>query len=1035
MAKLSSDGKYVTVVKGDTLWAIASKHLGSGSKYQQLATWNNISDPNKITIGQKIYLSKNGASSSSTTKKTTSSSNTVIKKTFGPLASNDRKIYASWTWGQMSKKENNKTITITEKFLLIWRYYDINGVVFDTNTTSISVDQDWHAGSLQTTYDIPENARSVHLKVKPVSKTYKKKENNKEVEKTYFTANWSDWWGYTVVNPITTPSDPPQPEIDENNKLTITLEGLDTTNFTHVQFEIIQNDTTRIVTSESLAVNSYGYVTYSYNVAPGNEYKIRYKVIKGKLSSDWSKLSSSVQSTPSTPASIITCKGSEKGADDLYTVYLEWEPVKSADTYDVQYTTVKDYFDTINGQTTTVSTEDATTSITIVQLDPGEHFFRIRAVNKKGTSDWTDIVSVKMGEPPGVPTTWESTTRAIMGEPLNLYWVHNSLDGSTQTWARLFLSTDGGATARSYEIKNDGYYRISANNALPELISSFTDDDQKDQTSVCEIDTSSYGEDTVLTWWVCTAGITNTFGKVSTYRSIDIYEKPSLDLLVTNDFTVSDDGKLVLGSTPMETLESFPFYIKAVSSNTSQIPIGYSLSITANSSYNTVDNLGNDKTISSGDEVYSKYFDISEVLVVQISADNIDLENGVEYTVTCTVSMNSGLTATAYAPFNVSWTDEQYFPNAEIAINMDTYTASIRPYCEENKFVYYRAYEIGFTEEDEYGNVTSNITYYISYNNPVYPGFNFDPEIIDGSTIDYVYMPTGEQVHLGKIDNTPVYYIIAYVDADGNAIDPIYYEVKYSITTGWVLTNTVLDPTGITRVYSDEGHEVLLGSTLTIAKLEYCIITETELVEDVTLSVYRREFDGAFTEIATDLSNVNNTFVTDPHPALDYARYRIVAKTKSTGAISYYDLPGHPVGCTSIIIQWDEEWSSFNQWSEDILAEPPWTGSLLKLPYNVDEYDNVDQDVTLAKYIGRKRPVAYYGTQLGETASWDSRISKEDIESIYALRRLSIWCGNVYVRSPSGVGYWAHVKPSFSLKHGEVTVPVTLNITRVEGGI
>ena len=41
--------------------------------------------------------------------------------------------------------------------------------------------------------------------------------------------------------------------------------------------------------------------------------------------------------------------------------------------------------------------------------------------------------------------------------------------------------------------------------------------------------------------------------------------------------------------------------------------------------------------------------------------------------------------------------------------------------------------------------------------------------------------------------------------------------------------------------------------------------------------------------------------------------------------------------------------------------------------------------------------------------------------------------GDVYVREPSGVGYWANIKVSFSQKHTEKLVPVTLTITRVEG--
>lgn len=45
-----------TVKSGDTLWAIAKKHLGDGSKYIQLAKLNNLSNPNSIKVGQVIKL-------------------------------------------------------------------------------------------------------------------------------------------------------------------------------------------------------------------------------------------------------------------------------------------------------------------------------------------------------------------------------------------------------------------------------------------------------------------------------------------------------------------------------------------------------------------------------------------------------------------------------------------------------------------------------------------------------------------------------------------------------------------------------------------------------------------------------------------------------------------------------------------------------------------------------------------------------------------------------------------------------------------
>ena len=180
---------------------------------------------------------------------------------------------------------------------------------------------------------------------------------------------------------------------------------------------------------------------------------------------------------------------------------------------------------------------------------------------------------------------------------------------------------------------------------------------------------------------------------------------------------------------------------------------------------------------------------------------------------------------------------------------------------------------------------------------------------------------------------------------------------------------------------------------------------------------------------------MTNTYITDPHPALDYARYRIVAISTSTGAVSYYDMPGYPIGEKSLIIQWDEQWTSFDISNEiDGSSQVPWSGSLLKLPYNVDVSDSYSPDVELVEYIGRKHPVSYYGTQRGTSQTFNAEIDKKDEETLYALRRLAIWMGDVYVREPSGSGYWANITVSFSQTHREVTIPVTLNVTRVEGG-
>ena len=57
-ADLAADPVFHTVEKGDTLWAIASKTLGNGSRYTEIFEANKpmLSDPDKIYPGQVLRI-------------------------------------------------------------------------------------------------------------------------------------------------------------------------------------------------------------------------------------------------------------------------------------------------------------------------------------------------------------------------------------------------------------------------------------------------------------------------------------------------------------------------------------------------------------------------------------------------------------------------------------------------------------------------------------------------------------------------------------------------------------------------------------------------------------------------------------------------------------------------------------------------------------------------------------------------------------------------------------------------------------------
>ena len=270
-----------------------------------------------------------------------------------------------------------------------------------------------------------------------------------------------------------------------------------------------------------------------------------------------------------------------------------------------------------------------------------------------------------------------------------------------------------------------------------------------------------------------------------------------------------------------------------------------------------------------------------------------------------------------------------------------------------------------------------------------------------------------------------------------------FYKVEIDRTHAPVIynrTNNKIDPlegTSLDNVVTTEGDLVFVGTNS--AGEDICFTVKESardyLVENVTLSVYRQDYDGRFVTIATDIDNLNSIYVTDPHPPLNYVNYRIVVTDKITGSISYVDIPPYEIGVKSVIIQWGEKWENLTVLGQDPIEQVEWAGSMLKLPYNIDVSDSNTMDVSLVEYIGRAHPVSYYGTQLGVSSTWNVDIPKHDTNTLYGLRLLAIYAGDVYVREPSGSGYWANISVSFSQKHRQLTIPVTLNIKRVDGNM
>ena len=726
-----------------------------------------------------------------------------------------------------------------ERYIYTWFYDTGDGIWYEGDSTDQGDKE--HAYAV---WDAPDNAIRVHFHVIPVSTTHKVNKQD------------TRWWSGEVsiaqwVRPEQAPEQLDAPAVEADGyALTASYADISDPLAESIQFQVY--DGSALFATGTSTVKA-ALASYRCAVKAGGSYRVRAragrKVGSSALWGEWSGYAGAVGTVPAAPAGITSVKGTSSTS-----VRVEWAAATGAETYELERAESPDLLGSSDASETVTGIEG--TSYTVTGLDSGRTWwFRVRAVNAQGGSAWTEAKSVVIGTRPSAPTTWSSTTSAVVGEPVTLFWVHNAEDGSDQSYAQVELTVGGKPTTTTLQSQTE-----------------------------LELDTSAWEEGGTVSWRARTAGATKEYGPWSEARAIDVYAPPTLTLSL-----LGADGQAA------SPLTSFPLRVKALAGPATQEPVGYSVSIRALDAYTALDQAGTSFTVAAGDEVLARYVDTKDALDLSLSASDVDLQGGASYEVEVTASMDSGLSATATARLEVSWADQAWPLDCEIALDPRSLACYVTPYSR-------------------------------------------DPE-------------TGEP-------------------------------------------NAGLD-----------------------------------------LAVYRRGHDGALTEVASGLDSARNTVVTDPHPSLDWARYRIVAVDRSTGAVSWYDAPGYPVGCLDAVIQWDEEWQDFDRGEEGApRMEPAWSGSMLRLPYDIEVQDSTEPDAELVRYIGRAYPVAYQGTQVDATSSWSVSVLKGDSETIMALRRLAAWHGDAYVREPSGSGYWAHLAVSIGVGASSGLVPVKLDVTRVEGG-
>lgn len=1063
-----------TLRRGDNIWSLANGNYGAdyrnaipgnttNAKMNNLISINNIKNTRTMPVGYVVYLNEAAKSGTSSSASSSSNANTLNKPNITILgmqseSTTGRDFFASWTWGWDH----------TAEYTIRWEW-DYNG---ETKSQTSTTKDTW------STFTIPEEfqktANWVQIFVTPVPETYESKDGaGNATQVSYWAGKNFSGVGkkYNIAdNPPLKLSSAPDVEINtETLVLTASYSNIVASDLdaVSVKFNIVQDNKTSLGDIGPVTINTESnYVAGQRTVERGHSYTVRACTVgaNGKTSG-WTDFSGPEETQPSAPTNLTVRRDThvdEENDIKSYSVFLEWSPVANADKYTVEYTNIERNFNTAGATINSQTTENSTPSIRIGinSEDLGyTYYFRVKAVNGELTSEPSEIVKLPIGVPPGPPSTWSTSDSAFAGEttyyqdedgvqqvdttPMELNWTHQPSDNSKQTFAQLSFNFNDEKDAKGEFVWND-----------TEIILNSTDVNDKDEkvqkcvygTAVSYKGNLYFKMDTnhpdfknaKIRWKARTAGVTDILSNDSwsVDRTIHIYEKPTLGLSMTSD--IAGTGSLIT------TLTSFPFYVRGtllITDYKIQRPVGYHVQVISNNYYVTVDDVGRTKIVNPGDAVYSKYFNTSSnPLVVEMSANNIDLESSIEYTLQCTADMSTGLAVTNQYNFTVSWVDVEHAINADISVDTDAYTALITPYCRErvgsgkpagkNILPYpytnikVTSHSVSFeTQEDR--SIVASGTPTGSSGITVYEG----PLLTTGIC---TFSISGEYTNLTgqfSLHNESGDALVVKQQASILTIDVSKHPT--AVTMRLIVKRDVNDVEVNGKIWP----QLEIGASATEYEEYYETYEDGDLVENVTLSVYRREYDGTYKEIATGIPN-NYTAVTDPHPALDYARYRFTAKDTRTGALSVWDMPGFPIKSSDVILQWAEEWSTFDGGEATTIEGPSWSGSLLKLSYNIKVSDKRKRDVTLVSYAGRERKVSYYGTQVDETSQWSMDIPADDVDTIYALRRLSLWSGDVYVREPSGMGFWANVNVSFNQSYnGAVTVPVTLDITRVEGGV
>lgn len=856
------------------------------------------------------------------------------------------------------------------------------------------------------------NAITFRIYVKPVAKTWYNDENGNPVP------YWSTGDGepsqaqynlkITDLPPLAPPDSYTICEFKTpGNKtlLTVGYEGLINSNnginsvrASQIEYVLYEYPNTTPAETKTVIIES-GVAETTFQLEPGKSYQIKARSKEGNNYSSYNAISERIYTIPAAPTGLSARVTNTSTSLNLSYV-VNWNSVYSATSYEIEIAQNREYFD-VNGMTESETVELPT--YTKIGVNGGEYFFRVRAINNSGESEWSTIEPLIIGKAPLAPTTWTTDTIYTIGDTINFYWKHLSKDGTREYVGQIDIM---------HEDTTHEYHTVSRENQ---------NEEDWGKNNVYNFSTSGIVRSERLVYRVRTAGVTMQYGEWSEPKEIMVYAVPesrvSINLVYADEHDIS--------YMPINIrAESYDYHNTSTGQYTmSQETTEITMTITANGGYIYQDYYGNMIRVKAGDVVYKKSQlpsgATSSVFTHQLTYDELYMHSSGSYTLKVEFLFESGMSTSVETILSPYFFPEIVSTDASVEMLQDPYIAKLKaiivPFGNTSVLSYtYDAMEDVMWQMgglDDYGE-------YVVTDNAITTDEQF--AVLDGMRVEinsqYEFKIVGYTLH-GTTFSDPV------VLHDYSSTPYTFQEATY--------VNVAVRPK---QTSDDEEIEADLSHS---GKIGFYKLTGNnyQSYSKYQINYYRRERNDEYVLIDSHpytydyVHDRTLPIITDPHPTLNGSNYRIVVINTETGENYSKEVYGNN-DCPFPIIQWDEEWKS---WSSNLSTA--WTGSYIKMLYNLSQDESNIVSTAEVQYAGRRYKSHYYGNSYESEVTWNADIPKSDEETLFSLRRLAMYPGDVYVREPSGTGYWAHVEVSITREAENVVIPVSIKIKRTDGGI